>query len=272
MAQVKLLKIGTDGLAEEFNSASDDITLNSFTIQGGGPVLDATGLDLNNQDISDIDNLSFNDPTAASITLTAGSFVPDDLMFESKENSLDVGAAVLFPAIADAAGEVDAFRLPSLAGAPSATPADGGEGYLVWDSSNDKLYAWTGSEWDDLSTVQAAQRIDNSYIAGEDIDAAEVVYISAADTVMLADCATNYSAMGVAYASALSTAPIMITSSGVAEGFSGLTAGARYFLSATPGAVTTTAPTASGDRVVQVGYAKNATAMNIQFDFVGRRA
>jgi hypothetical protein len=272
MAQVKLLKIGTDGLAEEFNSAADDITLASFAITGGGPVLDATGLDLNNQDISDIDLLSFNDPTAGSIVLTAGTFVPDDLMFENKENSIDVGAAILFPVISDAAGEVDALRVPALAAVPTATPADGGTGYLVFDSANNDLYVWNGTSWDNLNTVEAANRIENMYTAGEDIDAAEVVYISAADTVSLADAATNYEAIGVAGTTSLDTTPVSVISEGLAAGFSGLTAGSRYFLSATAGAVTTTAPTASGARVLQVGYAKNATTMQLKFDFVGRRA
>lgn len=272
MAQVKLLKISTDGLPQEFDSASDDITLASFTVQGGGPVLGATGLDLNNTNLSDIDVMSFNDPTAASITLTAGTFIPDDLMFESKENSLDVGAAVLFPVISDAVGEVDAFRLPALAGAPTATPADGGEGYLVWDSTNDRLYAWNGSAWDDLSTVESAERIANIYTAGENLTAVDAVYISASNTVSKADAATNYQMIGFAESTVLSAASVPVISEGVLGGFTGLTAGSRYYLSTTGGAISTTVPTGAGNNVVQVGYAKSATELQIQIQFIGRRA
>ena len=59
MAQIKLLKIDTDGVPVEFNSASDEITLASFTVQGGGPVMGATGIDMNGQDISDLSDLVF---------------------------------------------------------------------------------------------------------------------------------------------------------------------------------------------------------------------
>lgn len=272
MAQVKLLKIGTDGLQEEFDSTADEITLLSFTVDGGGPVLSGSGLDMNNTDLSDANDISFTDPTTDGITRTDGTHAADDIMMQDAENTMASGAAVLFPTVADNADQLDAFRLPAIAGTPSATPADGGEGYLVWDSTNDKLYAWDGSAWDDLSTVTAAERVCNSYTAGEDIDAAEVVYISAADEVSLADAATNYEAIGVANTTATSTNPVEICSEGVVSGFTGLTAGSRYFLSATPGAVTTTAPTGSGNRVLQVGFAKNTTDMHLQIAFVGRRA
>lgn len=272
MAQIKLLKISTDGLPQEFNSTSDEITLASFTVQGGGPVLGATGLDMNNTSLSDIDVLSFNDPTAGSITITSGTYIPDDLMFDSRENSIEVGAAVLFPVISDAAGEVDAFRLPALAGTPTATPADGGEGYLVWDSTNNKLFAWDGAAWDDLSTVDSANKVSNNYTAGENLADVDAVYISAADTVSKADAATNYQVIGFCDTSALSTASVPVVSEGVLTGFTGLTAGSRYYLSATAGLVTSTVPVGAGNNVVQIGYAKSTTAMQLQIQFVGRRA
>lgn len=271
MAQVKLLKINATGLPEE-NGTGDEVTFTSYTVTGGGPVLDATGLDLNNQDISDIDLISFNDPTAASIVLTAATYVPDDLMFESKENSLDVGAAILFPVISDAAGEVDAIRLPALAGVPTATPADGGEGYMVWDSSDNKLYIWDGAAWDDQSTVQSANRVTNNYTAGVALAAVEAVYISAANTVQKADAATNFQVIGFAESAALITASVPVASEGVLGGFTGLTAGSRYYLSATAGAISATVPTTSGQSVIQVGYAKSATELHIQRQFIGKRA
>ena len=122
MAQVKLLKIASDGIPLEMDQTADDITLNSFTVQGGGPVLSGTGLDGNGQNVSDIGDLSFTDPTTDGITRTDGTHAADDIMFEDAENSMDVGAAVLFPVIADNADQVDAFRLPALAGTPTAAP------------------------------------------------------------------------------------------------------------------------------------------------------
>lgn len=273
MAQVKLLKIATDGLQEEFDSTADEITLVSFTVDGGGPVLSGTGLDANGQNISDAGDLSFTDPTTDGITRTDGTHAADDIMMQDAENTIATASgAILFGTATDDADQLDAFRLPALAGTPTATPTDGGEGYLVWDSTNDKLYAWTGSEWDDLSTVQSAEQVENIYTAGEILAASEVVYISGADEVSKADAATNYQAIGVADAAAAAAADVPVVSEGVVSGFTGLTAGDRYFLDTTAGAVTNTAPTGTGNRVLQIGFAKNTTDMHLQIAFVGRRA
>lgn len=271
MSQVKLLKINSDGLPQEFDSTADEITLLSYTVDAGGPVLSGTGLDMNNQDISDMKDLSFNNPASNTIN----GYIVNDYMVESKENSMDVGAAILFPTVSDAAGELDAFRLPTIAGTPTATPADGGEGYLVYDSTNDKLYAWTGSAWDDLSTVSAANKVCNTYTASGAIAQADVVYISAANSVSKAkaDADTTARAIGVAPLAIANAASGDICSDGLISGFSGLTAGSRYFLSAaTAGLVTATAPSGAGNSVVQVGFAKSATEMQLQFLFLGKKA
>ena len=123
MAQVKLLKIDSDGINVEMDTASDDITLASYTVTGGGPVLNAN-LDMNNGNISDAGDLSFTDPTTDGITRTDGTHAADDIMFQDAENSMAVGSAVLFPVIADNVDQVDAFRLPAIPGAPTAAPSD----------------------------------------------------------------------------------------------------------------------------------------------------
>jgi hypothetical protein len=273
MAQVKLLKLNSDGLPNEFDSANDDITLSSFTVNGGA-VLSSTGLDMNNTDVSDVQDLGFTDPSTANIGLTAGNFVVDNLMFETKENVLTTAGAILFPVVADNADQVDAFRLPAISGAPSATPADGGDGYLVVNTSNGHPYVYVNGAWDDLATVDSANKVENEYTAGEDIDAAEVVYISAADTVSLADASADVSAkpIGIAGESILSAASGNIISDGVAGGFTGLTAGSRYYLDTTAGAVTASPPTGAGNNVVQIGFAKSATEMQLQMQYLGKKA
>lgn len=275
MAQIKLLKIASDGVPLEFNSAVDDITLASFSIQGGGPVLSGTGLDLNNQDISDLKNLLFNSPTTGFINQTAGNLIVDNIMAKERENLLTTAGGITFPVITDVAGQVDAFRLPALAGAPSASPTTGGEGHMVWDSSNNKLFIWDGSAWDDQSTVQAAAQVVNSYTADEALAARDVLYISAADNVSkaLANNTSQSYAMGLAKAAALDTALVEVQSEGVMTGFSGLTAGSRYYLdNTTAGAITGSVPTGSGNSIVQIGYAKSATALHIHIEQLGRRA
>jgi hypothetical protein len=276
MAQVKLLKIAADGVPLEFNSTSDDITLNSFTVQGGGPVLDGTGLDLNTQNLSDVGNITFTDPSTGTINQTAGNVVVDNLMAKERDNVMTSAGAILFGSISDSAGQVDSFKIPDIGAVPSATPAFSTDaGYMVYNSVDKKFYIWDGSAWDDQSTVSSANYIEDTYTAAVALTANDCVYISAADSVSKAkaDAAGTSQAMGFAVASALITAPVSIRKYGVLAGFTGLTAGARYYLSgATAGAITATTRVASGHTIVQVGYAKSATALDIQFQSLGRRA
>lgn len=274
MGQVKLLKIHTNGVPVEFDAAADDITLNSFTVQGGGPVLSGTGLDAQNQDVSDVKDLIFNDPTTGTVNQTAGDLIIDNIMAKERDNEMTTAGAILFPVVADSAGEVDALRLPQIAGAPSATPTATGEGFIVWDSTGKKLWAWDGTAWDDLSSVSAANAIDDTYTADEALAARDCVYISAANSVSKADADADLTsqAIGFATAAALDTASVTVRKFGVLNGFSGLTVGARYFLSATAGAITATVPSGSGNSIVQVGYAKSATALDIRIESLGRRA
>lgn len=276
MAQVKLLKIDADGVPVEMNSAADDITLNSFTVQGGGPVLSGTGLDMNGQDISDLSDLVFTDPAVGTINQTAGALIVDNIMAKERENLMTTAGAISFPVITDVAGQVDAFRMPALAGTPTATPATGGEGHVVWDSTNDKMYVWNGSVWVDQTTISYAPNVQNSYIADTGgVTARDVVYISSADSVSpaVASAAASSQGIGLAVSTVAATNPVQVQENGVMTGFSGLTAGARYYLSgSTPGAITSTVPTGSGHTILQVGYAKSATALHIQIESLGRRA
>lgn len=273
MAQVKLLKINSVGLPQEFDQAADEITLASFSVQGGGPVLGATGLDMNGQDVSDLSDLVFTDPSVGTINQTAGAVIVDNLMAKDRANAIASTGDIQFGVIADAAGEVDSLVLPKLAGVPSAVPT-GGEGSFLYDTVNDKLWLYTSAGWDDLSTVFSANGIVNTYTAGEDLVTSEVVYISAANTVMKADASVVAKTLviGCVADGALNTTPVPIQSEGVLSGFVGLTAGSRYFLSDTAGAVTATAPTGIGHSIVQIGYAKSATAMHLHIEQIGRRA
>lgn len=275
MAQVKLLKIATDGVPVEFGTA-DDITLASFTAGTGGPVLSATGLNLNIQPISGLTNVTFNAPSTNTINQTAGSLIIDNIMAKERENLMSTAGGISFPVITDVAAQVDAFRLPALAGAPTAAPTSGGEGHTVWDSTNDKMYVWNGTAWSDQTTVASTLSVANPYTAGVGGTAArDVVYISAADTVLpaIASAAGTSQVIGLGVAAAAATATVQVQEDGVLSGFTALTAGARYYLSGTvAGAITPTIPATSGHTIVQIGYAKSATAMHIHIEQMGRRA
>jgi len=151
MAQIKLLYVNA-GNPTEHDGATDDVTFLSYTVTGGGPVLSGTGIDLNNQDVSDVKDLVFNDPTTGTINQTAGALVVDNIMAKERNNVMTVAGAVLFPVVTDVAGEVDAFKVPHLAGVPSATPAFSSDaGYLVYDSVAKNMYVWDGASWDNLN-------------------------------------------------------------------------------------------------------------------------
>jgi hypothetical protein len=95
----------------------------------------------------------------------------------------------------------------------------------------------------------------------------EVVYISAASTVKRAkaDAAGTSLAIGFAYETVGAGAAGFYILEGVLGGLSGLTPGVRYFLSAiTAGAMTTTAPSAAGHRVLELGVPLSATEFQIR--------
>lgn len=271
MAQVKLLKIASDGVPLEFGSG-DDITLNSFTA-GSGPVMSPTGIDMNGQDVTDISDLSFTDPSVGTINQTAGALIVDNIMAKERSNAMTATSDILFGVATDTAGQVDAFKVPHMASAPTATPAaNSNAGYLV--SAGGSLYVWDGTAWNDLGVSDSANQINNVYTADEALLIRDALYISAADSVSKASASAVGTAQLVGFAknAAIDTGSVTVVSEGVLTGFSGLTAGARYYLSTTAGTITATIPAGTGNTVVQAGYAKSATALHIHIEQLGRRA
>jgi hypothetical protein len=431
MAQVKLLKIGSDGVATEFAEATDEITLASFTVQGGGPVLGATGLDMNGQNITDVpevhsaadlkliadsggvelqasneqfsfldsggnpalsvdvsagalveaitgdlelvsagyiklrtsndevlfldassvqqgtispfaskfkiqsdvgdlelesatslikfldaasveqgsfdlsagsltiksglndikleaasgivdasamtfnvDNIDFDDPATSTINQTIGALIIDNIMATDRNNTMASTSSVYFGSITDTAGEVDSFKLPHLAGAPTASPAlDASGGWMVYDSTNKNLYIWDGTAWDNQSTVSTANALDLTFVAGENLAAGDAVYIDAAGQAFKADNDSGGAseAIGFARSTVLAAASVDVRIAGRAGGLSGLTVGARYYIGES-GGITSTVPSASGEYIVQMGYAVSATEVVVQVLQLGRRA
>lgn len=97
----------------------------------------------------------------------------------------------------------------------------------------------------------------------------EVAYIFAASAVKKAraDALGTMEGFYLAAAGIASAAVGAFQSSGVLAGLSGLTAGATYYLSAaTAGAMTTTAPTATGQYVVRLGKALSTTEFEIRIE------
>jgi hypothetical protein len=253
MAQVKLLKISADGVPLEFVEANEVVTFNTYTAQTA---------------------FLFTDPTTGYINQTAGNLIADDIMAKDRANIMASGSDILFGSVGDVAGELDAFKVPNVSALPTATPAySSDQGYLV--AYGGSLWVWDGTAWNDLGVSDSANQVLNSYIADEDLLARDVVYISANDNVSkaLANNTSQSYAIGVAKAAADDTDPVDVVSDGLVTGYSGLTAGSRYYLSASnAGEIVSTIPAGSGNTVVQVGYAKSATALQLQILQLGRRA
>lgn len=275
MAQVKLLKIASDGVPVEMNTATDEITLNSFTVQGGGPVLSGTGLDMNNLDVSDVQDLVFTAPSTGTINQTAGNLIIDNIMAKERNNVMTTAGAVLFPlVVGSTAGEVDLFKLPHSSTVPSVTPAFSSDaGYLM--SGAGKLYFWNGTSWDDYSTSLQAQQVANIFDAEGAIADRDCLYINSSGRVDLADCDAATSSQVCGFAKNLAATQgddVDVASMGVLDGFSSLTPGSRYYLGATAGQISSSVPVGSGQSIVQVGYAKSATELMIMIQQLGRRA
>lgn len=101
--------------------------------------------------------------------------------------------------------------------------------------------------------------------AAADIDAREVVYVSAAGTVNLAraDNATTQRAFAIAPTNIASAATGNVLTVGVVTSTGwGLTSGSIYYLSPTvAGGITTTAPSTAGQYIVPVGIALSTTKL-----------
>lgn len=94
----------------------------------------------------------------------------------------------------------------------------------------------------------------------------DAVYISANDTVLKADADAIATARVIGFAIAAiseSAAGYIRTHSLITGIGTAWTAGAPVYLSTTAGGLTQTAPTGSGDVVIEVGIAKNATDLQI---------
>lgn len=148
--------------------------------------------------------------------------------------------------------------------------ADGTAGQFLQTNGAGQL-SWA-NQADDLEAL----RVVNQYTADENLLARDALYISAADNVSKADVSGGGApsrVIGFAQAAASDTNPVNVVSEGVLEGFTGLTAGARMYADpSTPGAITSTIPSGSGNTIVQVGYAKSATALHIHIEQLGRRS
>jgi len=140
------------------------------------------------------------------------------------------------------------------------------------------VYDADSATWIDISKASEAQALDIPYtvapVAG--VTAGDAVYISANDSVDLAiaDGTKKSYCIGFAVTSEIQSASVDVREKGIIVGkLVAATAGDPYYLSKdAAGAVVSAAPTASGKDVVRVGYARNATDLDVDIQYIGKRA
>jgi len=138
------------------------------------------------------------------------------------------------------------------------------------DGAADQVLTTNGSGVVSFQDSNAAQKICTTYNSAAGVTDRDVVYISGSDDVSTADASAEATsrAMGFADGAIGAAGSGPICHDGVLDGFTGLTPAARYFLSETPGLVSTAVPATDEAAVVQVGYAKSATEMHIDIEVI----
>ena len=117
----------------------------------------------------------------------------------------------------------------------------------------------------------ATSEVDVVSLTNGDVGAhalGEVIYISAASTgkKAKADAGATVHAMAFATGAVSAGASGVYQTDGILAGLTALTAGAVYYLSAaTAGAMSTTAPSSTGEYVVRLGIAISTTELEISF-------
>lgn len=125
---------------------------------------------------------------------------------------------------------------------------------------------------EDLSSAITAggEQFTDFTVGTGGVTAGDVVYINANDTVIPLDITDSaaFKSVGMAKTteSAAATVSVLADHEVLVGVLSGATAGDRYWWDGS--ALTTTQPTAAGSYVWQAGYAKNATDLFIDVDFV----
>jgi len=111
-------------------------------------------------------------------------------------------------------------------------------------------------------TVTFDKQIIGNQTAGENLTVNDIIYFKESDQRWYkadADLTTTFDQLqiGIAQSTVLTGATVQIAISGPVSGFTGLTAGSKYYLSNTSGAITTTAGTYS----VFIGWALSTTSL-----------
>ncbi|MCJ8298986.1 MAG: hypothetical protein MJK13_08650 [Pseudomonadales bacterium] len=239
MAQVDLLKIGSSGFPTESDSATDDLTLSTFT---AGTSFAVTG------GVTITDNIVFNalDDTIAGV---------ENQNLLDKEADETISGEYTFS---------DTLNIPTALDAT--TPVQGS----VYTSGN-SFFFHNGTSYIELASNAAASQLKKEMTSGEALTAGDAVYLSANDVVSKADASALATGKFIGFAETTvgSAVAVNVITAGIAMGvLTAATVNDHFFLSETSGDVTSTRPSTSGAIVYFVGYASNATDICVQNQFI----
>lgn len=104
------------------------------------------------------------------------------------------------------------------------------------------------------------------FTAAEDISARALVHVNSSGQIVNADASNDRQAVGFVTDAIANAGTGTVYFDGTISGLSGLTAGARYFLSdSTPGGIITTAPTTGAGKCSQeIGTATSTTELSFE--------
>lgn len=191
----------------------------------------------------------------------------NDLWWDATNNRL--GVLTNTPLASLSIGASNQFRVQGSNGdlirikdVPYVWPAANAAGALTNDGAGN--LTWTPSGAGSTSAVVSA----TAYNCPIGVVVGDAVYLSAADTVDKADAddASKQPLIGFVISKPTAVTCVVQYHGEMAGVLAGLTPGATYYLTATPGVISTVAPTVSGNIVQKVGFARNATTLVVFVD------
>jgi hypothetical protein len=243
------VSIDGSGSASNFSSTGQNLTISTITsgtlsvTSAGALVIDGAATTL------DSTTLSIDSTDTTNLTMTA--------------NANNTAKTMLVSALNNGTGSASAI-LQLNATAPTAvvkTTIGGNDKVLINNTSatfSDKLFATSGASFLSLTTDATG------------VSAGDLVAINASGNATKADAdgSGTRNVIGFALETAGATSPVKIAQTGVVTGLPSLTAGTKYYMSATAGGLTDLPPSTSGSTVFQAGIAISSSSLAIQLQFI----
>lgn len=279
--------------ASNVTATSGNLTVSTAT--SGNLVLSSAGnIDADAADVT-VDataGISLDSATSSNFTLTANNASDQTLTIEASNSNGSADGNILINADGTqlqigGVQKVDLNSTRMQVSGITELDASSGQGLRFGNSGNlvDSILDEDDMASDDVNALATQQSIkayvdsfgQPNYLSLLELTA-DATGVAARDVIAIdssgnatkadADAIATCNVVGFALNTASSGNSVLIAQVGILGGFSGLSAGSKYYASTTAGGVTTTPPSGAGDVVFQVGFAASATQLVIQPMFV----